>query len=83
MGVKMGNILHRVGIESTSLAFQAGMLITAPSSLPDVTILPTPPCLRGSLHEGSVKTTTLIPVDECSKSCNAYNYTQALTSYSG
>ena len=48
--VKMGNIVPRVGIEPTYLAFWASELITTPSRLPDVTPLTNHAnlsCLRG------------------------------------
>ena len=60
MGVmKMGNIVPTVGIEPTSLAFQASVLTITPPRFPHVTILPTPTCLCGSLLEKSAQTTTV------------------------
>ena len=63
MGVmEMGNIVLRVGIELTSLAFQASVLTITPPRLCDVTTLPTPTCLCGSLPERSLQTDTLLPL---------------------
>ena len=60
-GIKIGNIVPRVGIELTSLAFWASGLTMEPPRLPDVTTLPSPvyraPCLRGT---GSLLLTTLL-----------------------
>ena len=44
--MKMGNIVPRVKIEPISLAFWVSMLTITPPSLPDVTTLPTPTCLK-------------------------------------
>ena len=49
--MKTGNIALRVGIESTSPAFQANVLTITPPRLPDVSILPMPTCLCGSLSD--------------------------------
>ena len=54
----MGNIQPRVGTEPTSLAFHTNVLTITPPKLPDVTILPTPTCVWGSLLEKLVKTIT-------------------------
>ena len=40
--MEMGNILPRVGIEPTLVAFRVSVLTITPSSLPGVNILPTP-----------------------------------------
>ena len=61
--MKMGNIVHRVGIEHTYIAFQASMLTITPHRLSDITMLPVPTCLCGSLPERSVQTTTLFPLE--------------------
>ena len=50
--MKMGNVVPREGSEPTSLAFQAGVLISSSSRLRDVTTIPTTltksaRCLRG------------------------------------
>ena len=55
--MKIGNIMPRVGIEPTSLAFQAIVLTITPPRLPDVAILPTPTFPYGCLPERSVQTT--------------------------
>ena len=70
--MKVGNIVPRVGIEPTSLAFQANVLIITPHRLPDVITIPMPTCLCSSLPQRSVQTTTLVPWN-C-KPVNAYNY---------
>ena len=49
-------ILPRVGLEPSSLAFWASML---PCKVPDVTTIPMPPCLCSSLLPKSVQTTTI------------------------
>ena len=54
----MGNIAPRVAIKPTPLAFRARVLTISPRRLPDVTMLPVPTCLCGSLPEKSVQTTT-------------------------
>ena len=55
--MKMGTISPKVGIEPTSLAFRYSVLTITLPRLPDVTTLPTPIYLRGSLPERSVQTT--------------------------
>ena len=57
--MKMGNIAPRAGIEPTSLAFQVNGVTITPPRLPDVTTLPSPIYLCGSLPERSVQTTTI------------------------
>ena len=57
--MKMGNIVLRAGIETTPLAFWVSVLTIIPHRLLDVTILPTPTCLCGSLLERSMQTTTI------------------------
>ena len=52
--MKMGN-MGNMGIEHTSLAFQASILTITSARLPGVTILPIPTCLYSSLHERSVQ----------------------------
>ena len=52
--MKMGNIVPRAGIEPTSLAFQASVLTITLHRLPDVTTIPTRPCLCSSLPERAV-----------------------------
>ena len=60
MGVmKMGNIVHRAGIEPTSLAFRASVLPLHHVGYPDVTTIPTPTCLCGPLPQRSVHATTV------------------------
>ena len=56
--MKMGNITPRTVIEPTSLAFRARVLTITLPRLPDVTTLPTPNYLCGSLPEKSVRTIT-------------------------
>ena len=52
MGViKIGNIVPRAGMEPTSLASLASVLTITPLRLPDVTTLPKPTCLCGSLPD--------------------------------
>ena len=58
--MKMVNIAPRAGIKPISLAFRISVLINAQPWLPDVTTLPTHPCLCGSLPERSVQTSTLV-----------------------
>ena len=55
--MKMGNIVSKVGIEPTSLAFHASVLTISPPRLPDVIMLHVYAalCLRGQ----SVQTTRL------------------------
>ena len=61
MGVTtMGNTVPRVGFEPTSLAFRASVLPLHHIGFPDVTTIPTPTCLCGSLPQKSVQTTTHI-----------------------
>ena len=54
--IKMGDVAPRVGIEPTSLAFQASVITIPPVRLPDVTTLSTPTSLCGSLFEMSAQT---------------------------
>ena len=61
--MKMGTIVSRVGIEPTSLAFQANVLTITPPRLSDVTTVIPPNCLCGVLPERSVLTTTLVPLE--------------------
>ena len=65
MGVtKMGNIVSRAGIESTSLALQASVLpLHDIGFLPDVTTICTATCLCSSLPQRSVQTTILVPLE--------------------
>ena len=59
MGVmKMGNIVARVGIKCTSLAFQASVLTITPNRIPDVTTISMHICQCSSLPERSVQPTT-------------------------
>ena len=51
-------VVPRTGIETTSPVFQASVLTITPPRFPDVTVLPTPTCLSGSLTERSVETAT-------------------------
>ena len=60
--MKIGTSAHRAGIEPMSLAFQASVLSITQPRLPDVTTVPTPTCICGSLPERSVQTTTLVAV---------------------
>ena len=61
MGViKMGNIMPRVGIDPSSLAFQASVLSITSPRLPGVTTLPTPTFLCGSVPERLGQTTTFL-----------------------
>ena len=68
--MKMGNIAPRVGIEPTSLAFS--VLAITPPRLPDVTALPTPTSIRGSLPETSVQTTILVQDHGHGNQCLGY-----------
>ena len=61
--MKIGNIVPRVVIELTSLAFWASVLTITPPRHHDVTTLPIPTCLYGSLRERSVQTTTLVSLE--------------------
>ena len=54
--MKMGDIVPRTGIEPTSLAFQASVLIITPSGLREVTMLHMSTWLCGSLPDRSVQT---------------------------
>ena len=56
---EMENIVSRAGIERPSLTFWASVLTITQPRLADVTMLPTPTSLCGSLTESSVQTTTL------------------------
>ena len=58
-GTTMGNIVHRAGFEPTSLAFRASVLPLYYVGFTDVTTIPTPACLCGSLPQRSVQTTTI------------------------
>ena len=58
-GDENGKYCTYTGIEPTSLAFWACVLVITPLRLPDFTTLPTPTCLCDSLPERSVQTTTL------------------------
>ena len=51
--MKIGNIVPRVGLEPTSLAFQASVLPLHHVVFSDVTTMPTPTCLCGSLPQVS------------------------------
>ena len=53
--MKMGNIVPRAGIETTSLTFSVSVLTITPLSFPNVTSLPMSTCLCGSLPERSVQ----------------------------
>ena len=44
--MKMGNIVPRVGIEPTPLAFPDRCATVTPCRLPDITIIPLPSCLQ-------------------------------------
>ena len=61
------NTVPRVGIETPSLAPWASVLTNRPPRLPNVTTLPTPTCLSGSLPKRSMQTTTIILV--CTSKC--------------
>ena len=52
--LKIGNIVPRVGIKHTSVAFQVRVLTITPPRFPYVTTVPTPTCLCSSLPERSV-----------------------------
>ena len=58
--MELGNIVSRTVIEPTSLALQANVLTITPASLPDITMLPTPTCLCGSLSENSVQNPSVV-----------------------
>ena len=83
-GMKMGNIVSRAGIEPTSFAFWASVLTISPSRLPDVTTLPIPTCLGGTLPEMSVQTTTIV-LEHCYNSVgqNKRSTVQVLQSING
>ena len=55
--MKMGNIVHRLGIEPTSLSVRASVLSVTPRRLSDVTTIPTPSWLCGLKR--SVQTPTV------------------------
>ena len=57
--MKMGNIVPRVGLEPTSLAFRGQCAVITPCSLPAVTTIPMLTCVRSSLPQSLVLTTTL------------------------
>ena len=78
--MKMRNIVPRVGIEPTSLAFQANLLTISPPRIPDVTTLPVATCLCSCLPERSVQITTLVTM-ELSRLMLTITYTQAMTLY--
>ena len=60
MGVmKMGKMVPRVGFKPTFLTFRANVLPLHHIGFPNVTTIPTPTCLSGSLPQMSVQTTTL------------------------
>ena len=64
MGVtKMGNIMPRAGIESTSLAFQASVLKLHHVGLPDVTTIPILPIYAAPLPRRSVQPITIVPLE--------------------
>ena len=75
----MGNIVPRVGIEPTSLAFRTSVLNITSPRLPDVTTLPMPTCLPvylPSLPERSVQTTTITTLKRSGYflTFNGYNF---------
>ena len=55
--MKMGNTVPRTGLKLTSLEFQASVLPSHHVGFPDVTTIPMPTCLCGTLPERSVQTT--------------------------
>ena len=61
--MKMGNVVPRTGLESTSLAFRASVLPLHHGCFPGVTTISTASCLCSSLPQRSVQTTTLIPLE--------------------
>ena len=69
----MGHIVSRARIEPTSIAFWVTVRTITPPRFPDVTILPMPSCLCGSLVDRSMQTDVLVPWN-C-KSFSASNYT--------
>ena len=58
--MKMGNKTPTVGVEPTSIAFQASALTFTPPRLPDVTVQRMPTSLWFYLPECSLQTTTLV-----------------------
>ena len=61
MGVmKMENIVPRVGLKPTSLAFWASVLSFQTCRLPDLTTMHMSSCLCGSLPQRSVQTTIIL-----------------------
>ena len=56
--MKMENIVPRVEIEPTALAFKATVLSITPLRFPYVTTMPTPTCMCSSLPERSLQSTT-------------------------
>ena len=58
----MGNIAPKKRIKPTSLASFASVLTITPPRSPDVTILPMPTHLGGSLPKNSVQNTALVPL---------------------
>ena len=76
--MKMGNIVPRVGIKPTSLALWASVLTITPSRSHDVTTVPTPTCLCGSLPERSVQAITLLSIYDGNKYINIYTYANIL-----
>ena len=61
--IKMGNTVPRVGLEPTSLAFQATVPSLHDVGFPDVTTIPIHTYLCGALPQRSVPTTTLVPLE--------------------
>ena len=59
----IGNMLPRAGIEPTSLAIRDGVIAIIPLRIPDVTSVPIPTCIFGSLPQSSVQTTTPVPLE--------------------
>ena len=53
--MKMGNIVPRVVIKTTSLAFGVSLLIITPPRLPDVTTIPMPTSLCSSFPRGQCR----------------------------
>ena len=58
--MKIGNIVPRVGIKPTSLAFRASVKTITTCRLPDVTTILMPTCLNSSLSLRSVQTITIL-----------------------
>ena len=70
MGImKNANMAPEAGIEPTSLAIRASVLIITPPRFPYVNTILTPACICSSLPGRLVQNTTL-----ASKSFNTYNY---------